>query len=424
MRGLHRGAARDGGLGAAAAESPARRSRAPARAAGGRLRRGAVRSRVGSPGARCGRAARACEPSISGLRGLHERELQTRARVGAGAHALHRLAEQLEQPHDGGAASRAGPARAARASASAVSESSAGTSPSSATTSSSRARTSRSRANGGRRRGRSRRSSRAPERALRRRRAATASTTLLEQAGIGHAEHGEHVLERDLAAAVGDELLERAERVAEAAGRRARERGDGRGRDLDRLGLDGDAAHHAGDLLDGGAVEVEAVAAVDDGRGHLLGLGRGEHEDGVRAAAPRASSGTRSRPRSRACAPRRGCRPCVRPLTRRVGDALAQLADVVDGVVGGGVHLDHVERAGARDRDARLADAAGLDGRAPARSSGRRRGSSPSRSCRCRASRRTGRRGGPCPRSTALRSVRTTGSWPTTSAKVRGRCLR
>ncbi len=28
------------------------------------------------------------------------------------------------------------------------------------------------------------------------------------------------------------------------------------------------------------------------------------------------------------------------------------------------------------------------------------------------------------PRSTALRSVRTTGSWPTTSANVRGRCLR
>src|SRR5271170_6413813 len=28
------------------------------------------------------------------------------------------------------------------------------------------------------------------------------------------------------------------------------------------------------------------------------------------------------------------------------------------------------------------------------------------------------------PRCTALRSVRTTGSWPTTSANVRGRCLR
>ena len=42
-------------------------------------------------------------------------------------------------------------------------------------------------------------------------------------------------------------------------------------------------------------------------------------------------------------------------------------------------------------------DAAGLDRRARARSSGTRRGSSPSTSCRSRASRRTGRRGGPCP---------------------------
>ena len=49
------------------------------------------------------------------------------------------------------------------------------------------------------------------------------------------------------------------------------------------------------------------------------------------------------------------------------------------------------------DRHARVADAARLDRRAAARSSGRPRGSSPSTSCRCRASRRTGRRGGPCP---------------------------
>ena len=49
------------------------------------------------------------------------------------------------------------------------------------------------------------------------------------------------------------------------------------------------------------------------------------------------------------------------PAHRRVGDALAQLADVVDRVVRGRVHLDHVERGGARDRHARVALAARLD---------------------------------------------------------------
>ena len=52
---------------------------------------------------------------------------------------------------------------------------------------------------------------------------------LREQLGVHHAEHREHVGQRDLLAAVGDELLERAERVAEAAGGRARDRRRGLG---------------------------------------------------------------------------------------------------------------------------------------------------------------------------------------------------
>ena len=83
---------------------------------------------------------------------------------------------------------------------------------------------------------------------------------------------------------------------------------------------------------------------------------------------------------------------------RRVGDALAQVADVVDRVVRRRVHLDDVERRRARrstTHDSHVA--ARLDRRPAARSSGTRRGSSPSTSCRSRASRRTGRRGGPCP---------------------------
>ena len=59
---------------------------------------------------------------------------------------------------------------------------------------------------------------------------------LEQQVGVGDAEHGEHVLGGDARARVGDELLERAQRVAERAGRVAREQRDGVRRDLDPLG--------------------------------------------------------------------------------------------------------------------------------------------------------------------------------------------
>ena len=134
-----------------------------------------------------------------------------------------------------------------------------------------------------------------------------------------------------------------------------------RGRDLDRLRLGG-APQHARDLLDARAVEVEAVAAVDDRRRHLARLGRGEHEDGVRRR-------LLERLQERVPGRRREHVGLVEdvdlaaPADRRVGDALAQLADVVDRVVRGGVHLDHVQRARPRDRHARVALAARLDRR-------------------------------------------------------------
>ena len=46
----------------------------------------------------------------------------------------------------------------------------------------------------------------------------------------------------------------------------------------------------------------------------------------------------------------------VAPLRRLEDDALADLADVVDPALRGGVHLDHVERGAVRDRDAGVAD--------------------------------------------------------------------
>ena len=157
--------------------------------------------------------------------------------------------------------------------------------------------------------------------------------------------------------------------------------------------------------------------------GTFVGLGRGEHEHGVRRR-------LLERLQERVPGRRREHVRLVEdvdlaaPADGRVGDALAQLADVVDRVVRRGVHLDHVERGGAR------------------------------RSSRHDSQPPHGSIVGPCsqfrhaarifaievlpvpreptnryawwtlPRSTALRSVRTTGSWPTTSANVRGRCRR
>ena len=196
-------------------------------------------------------------------------------------------------------------------------------------------------------------------------------------------------------ARVGDELLERAERVAERAGRVAGEQRDGVGRDLDRL-RGGDARDDGGDLLDRRAGEVEAVAAVDDRRQDLLRLGRGEDEDRVRR---RLLERLEERvPRLRGQHVRLVEDVDLRaPGHRRELHGLAQLADVVDRVVRRRVHLDDVQRRRAGDRDARLALARRAPPSARARSSCTPRASSPSTSCPSPASPRTGRHGGPCP---------------------------
>ena len=181
---------------------------------------------------------------------------------------------------------------------------------------------------------------------------------LEEQVGVGDAEHGEDVVGGDVGARVGHELLERPERVAEGAGGVAGEQGDGVGRDLDLLG-GGDARDDGGDLLDGRAREVEAVAAVDDRRQDLLGLGRGEHEDRVRR---RLLERLEERvPGLRGQHVRLVEDVDLRaPGDRRELHGLAQLADVVDRVVRRRVHLDDVQRRRVGDRDARLAAPAGL----------------------------------------------------------------
>ena len=131
--------------------------------------------------------------------------------------------------------------------------------------------------------------------------------------------------------------------------------------DRDPLAV-GDAPHHGRDLLGRRTAEVKAVTAVDDRRQHLVGLGRRQHEDGPRR---------RLLKRLEERVPGLGGEhvrlvqdvDLVLAGDGRVGDLLTQFADVVDRVVGCGVHLDHVERGRARDRDARVADATRRDRR-------------------------------------------------------------
>ena len=121
--------------------------------------------------------------------------------------------------------------------------------------------------------------------------------------------------------------------------------------DLDPLG-GGDPLQHLGDLLQRGALEVEALAAVGDRRHHLVRLGGGEDEDGVRRRLlERLEEGVPGLLGQHVGLVEDVDLPAA--AGRRVGDPLAQVADVVDRAVGGGVHLDHVDRGAGGDRRGR-----------------------------------------------------------------------
>ena len=197
-----------------------------------------------------------------------------------------------------------------------------------------------------------------------------------EELGIGDPEHGE---------ASGEPIARRPRRSRAARASRAR-RGSCRGRGgrpgaaCCSISIDSCSALRCGPprcrSAPPWALEVEAVAAVDDRRQHLLSLGRGEHEH---ACGGGSSSVLRNAFQAavESMWPRRGCRPCG-DRNRRVGDRVTQLADVVDRVVRRGVHLDHVERPRrAIDTTSRMRRMGRPSGRA--RNSGTRRGSWPSR---------------------------------------------
>ena len=180
---------------------------------------------------------------------------------------------------------------------------------------------------------------------------------LEEQLDRDDAEYLEHIARGDVVVAEGGELVERTDRVTEAAlgvTRDLKERGLV---DRDPLAL-GDARQNGDDLRRERPVEVEALAARNDRLGDLVRFGRGEYEHDVGR-------------RLLECLEERvegllgehvdliDDVDLGAPLDGSEGDPVAQLTDVVDAAVGGGVHLDHVERRRRGDGKAAEALAAG-----------------------------------------------------------------
>jgi hypothetical protein len=153
------------------------------------------------------------------------------------------------------------------------------------------------------------------------------------------------------------ELVEQAEGVAQAAGGVAGDDGQRLVGDRDRFVV-GDGPQAADHGVGADAAEVEALAPGDDGRQQLFRIGRGEDEPGVdRRFFQRLEEGVGRRAGN-----------LLRfvddveldvQLRRRVLDPFAQVANVVDAAIAGGVDFDDVGRRAARDGQAVDAGVAG-----------------------------------------------------------------
>ena len=173
---------------------------------------------------------------------------------------------------------------------------------------------------------------------------------------VDRAEQLEHRGDGHVACRRRGQLVERRDRVAEAAaGAAGDERQGGIGR-LDALAV-GDDAKHSRQLTESWTLEAEGLTARADGREHLREIRRAEDEDEVRRRLldqlqERVEGGVGELMRLVEDV------DLVAPLDRLEDHVVADLADVVDPALGRRVHLDDVERRARRDRPAGVALAA------------------------------------------------------------------
>ena len=178
---------------------------------------------------------------------------------------------------------------------------------------------------------------------------------------------GHRLVASALGAAGGDHLVEQRERVAHAALGLAddqRERARRRCRPSPRRQICFSRCEHP---RGGDAAEVVALAAGEDGVRELVRLGGREDELHVPGRLlERLEQRVERRPREHVHLV--DDVDLVAVALRQVLRVLANLAHVLDAVVGRAVDLRHVDRGAGGDLGARLADAAGVGGGALARS--------------------------------------------------------
>ena len=167
----------------------------------------------------------------------------------------------------------------------------------------------------------------------------------------------EHGLHRDLVAGGRRELVERRLRVAKCPASAARDERQRLVGHLDALGVR-DQAQLLDEILQTRPLEDEGLAARADGGEDLREVGGAEDEDEMRRRLfdqlqERIPGGVRELVRLVEDV------DLVAPLDRLEHHAVADLADVVDAALRGGVHLDHVEGGAGGDRAARVARAVG-----------------------------------------------------------------
>ena len=175
-----------------------------------------------------------------------------------------------------------------------------------------------------------------------------------ERVLLDGAEKLEHGLDVDRVPGRGGELVECGDGIAERAARTTRDQCQRCVGRLDLLGI-GDPPQHADELRQSRTGEDERLAARPDGLKDLGEVGRAEDEDEV---------GRRFLDQLQERVPG-GVRELVRliedvdlvtALGRLEDDPVADLADVVDPALRGGIHLDDVQRRAGGNRDTRVAD--------------------------------------------------------------------
>ena len=173
-------------------------------------------------------------------------------------------------------------------------------------------------------------------------------------------DQAQHLLRRLLRhlTAEGGHLVEQALGIAQRPVGAAGQKVQGHRFGGDALGL-GDSGEMGGDLPGRDATEVEALAAREDGLGDRLHLGGGKDKDYVLGRLFQSlQQGVEGRRREHVHLV--DDVNLIGAFGRGIAHDLAQLADVIDAIVGGAIYLQHIHAGGGGNALAGVADLTGV----------------------------------------------------------------